>query len=326
MDHKRQVFFNCNYLGKTPISVAIYSLLRTADTTQHLDITLVHDTGFADNGGPDAVQRIVDRFPFASIRFINFDPTYAKYAELLSTPLNTWSPLVWAWTFCTDLLPDITGNLVFIDWDMLVLKDLKYLYELDLEGEGLISAAINESAREHRPELVAAGWPEEAGCTITTALQVINTDAFRREHIREKMFDWYAKHKDAALCVEQDAINVVCGTRIKRLSTAYNCPVSWLARVLKDDFRGEKWRVHDARDVLEALLDPTIVHFIGGWKPWRYNHRPWRNEYRQAMIELGLIKHDLPGETPIKKIIGPIFDLYHRLLRARARRLLRSHA
>ena len=315
MQGKRQVFFNCNHLGVTPISVVIYSLLKTADRAQRLDIYLVHDTGFAENGGPAAVQRVVDRFPFASIRFINFDPTYSKYAELLSTPLNTWSPMVWAWTFCTDLLPDITGNLVFIDWDMLVLKDLGGLYELDLEGEGLISAAVNESAREHRPELVAAGWPEEAGCTITTALQVINTDAFRRERIREKMFAWYAQHKDAALCVEQDAINVICGTRIKRLSPVYNCPVSWLARVLKDDFRSERWRVHSSRDVLKALVDPTIVHFIGGHKPWRYNHRPWRNEYRRAMIELGLIEHDLPGETPIKKAVGAFFDLYHTALR-----------
>lgn len=326
MQIKRQVFFNCNHKGITPISVVIYSLLRTADPSYPLQIFLAHDTGFAEQGGCEKVADVVRRYPFASIRFINFDPIYAQYESVLSSPLNGWTPMVWAWTFCADLLPDVTGNLVFIDWDMFVRRDLKELYELDLKRDNYVSAALSESQREHRPELVAAGWPEAAGCSVTTALQVIDLDTFRRDRIREKMFAWFESHKEAARCVEQDAVNVVAGERILRLTPTYNCPVSWLARVLKDDFSKSEWRVFKSKDVLQALLDPAIIHFIGGNKPWHYNHRPWRNEYRQAMIKLGLIEHDLPGETPIKKVIGAFFDVYHRLLWAHARALLRRQA
>lgn len=322
----RQVLFNCNHLGVTPLSVAIYSLLKHADPSSPLGISVIHDTGFADLGGCEKIRDVVRRFPFASVRFVNFDPTYAKYADVLSSPYNAWTPMVWGWTFCADLLPDLTGNLVFIDWDMYVRHDLRELYELDLEGENLVSAAINESKREHRPELVAAGWPETAGYTVTTALQVINLDAFRRERVRERMFDWYASHKNVAICVEQDALNVVFGDRIKRLSPVFNCPVSWLARILKDDFSKPEWRVFKSEDVLRALADPAIIHFIGGNKPWKYNHRPWRNEYRKAMIELGIIRHDLPGETLVKKAIGAFFDIYHAILRRRVSALLRKRA
>lgn len=324
MHKSRQVLFNCNHLGVTPVSVAVYSLLKHADPAFPIGISVIHDTGFENLGGCDKVRDVVRRFPFASVRFVNFDSTYAKYAELLASPYNAWTPMVWAWTFCAELLPDLTGNLVFIDWDMFVRRDLKDLYELDLESNGLVSAAINESKREHRPELVSAGWPAEAGCTVTTALQVINLDAFRREHLRERMFDWYATHKNVAICVEQDALNVVAGARIKRLPPTFNCPVSWLARILKDDFSKPDWRVFRSEEVLRALADPAIIHFIGGNKPWKYNHRPWRNEYRKAMIELGLIQHDLPGETPLKKAIGAFFDVYHMFLQRRVRTMLRK--
>lgn len=316
---KRQVFFNCNFRGIIPISTAIYSLLRSADSSAPLAVFLAHDTKFAELGGCEAVKKIVDRFPFASIRFVNAEPFLQRYQEVVSSPNNAWTPMVWAWTFCADMLPDISGNLVFIDWDMLVLKDLKELYALDLESEGLVSAALSESAREHRPELVAAGWPEEAGCTITTALQVINLDAFRREKIREQMFAWFLQHKVAAVLVEQDAINVVAGARIKRLHPRYNCPVGWLERLLKDNFLKENWRVFKTKDVLEALVDPSIVHFIGGKKPWNANQRAWHREYAKAMAEIG---YKVEGETVLSRVVGRAADLYHALLRRYAHLLL----
>lgn len=321
---KRQVFFNCNFRGVIPISTAIYSLLRSADASEPLAVFLAHDTKFAEVGGCEAVSKVVARFPFASIRFVNADPFLERHREVVASPYNAWTPMVWAWTFCAELLPDVTGNLVFIDWDMLVLKDLKELYALDLEGNGFVSAALNESAREHRPGLVAAGWPEEAGCTITTALQVINLDAFRREKIRERMFEWFLQHKDAAILVEQDAINVVAGARILRLHPRYNCPVGWLERLFKDNFRKEDWRVFKSKDVLEALVDPSIVHFIGGKKPWKFNYRAWRNEYAAAMREVGFAGDELPHANLWCRMCGRLADFYHRLLRGYARHLLRA--
>lgn len=317
---KRQVFFNCDWKGVIPISVAIYSLLKSADPTKPIKVCLIHDTKFAEIGGCDKVREVVAKFPFAEVEMVDFSATLEKHPELLGAK---WPPMTWAWAFCAEIFPEMTGNLIFIDWDMYVLKDLGELYDLDLEGRGLVSAAVNESLREHRPELVAAGWPEAAGYSVNSGLQVINVDAFRREGLCEKMLDWYAAHKESAECVEQDSANVVYGERILRLHLKYNFTVGWYDRILnKNPFR-KLWRVYPPRMVLEAVADPAVLHFIGHRKPWCWNHRAFRNVYREAMKELGLYSAEAYLETPSRLIQGAFFDVYNAFVRAWARFLLK---
>ena len=319
---KRQVFFNCNQDGVLPVSVAVYSLLRSADPTAPLAVHIAHDSGFAARGGRDRVREVVARFPFASVRFANFEPLLEPHRETLTAPKMKWPLMVWAWCFCTELFPDVTGNLVFLDWDMYVLKDLRPLYELDLKAGNHVTAAVDESRREHRPYLVAAGWPEAAGYAVNTGTQVIDTDTYRRDRILEKILAWYAKYKDVSLCVEQDAINAVAGERIRRLHVKYNFTVGWCDRIMKfNPFRSEL-RVYPTQDVFAAVDDPTILHFIGHKKPWRWNHRAYRNLYRTSMKELGLYDGKAFGETPARALVGVLFDLYHVLTRAYARIIL----
>ena len=315
----RQVFLNCNYKGKTPISVAIYSLLKSADATQPLRIHLVHDAGFVEVGGVDKVREIVGKFPFATLITAELSTLLSRHPELNGT---RWPPMVWAWAFCTEIFPELTGNLVFIDWDMYVLKDLAELYDLDLEGRGMVSAAVNESRREHRPELVAAGWPESAGYSVNSGLQVINTDTFRRERICEKMLAWYETHKTAADCVEQDAANVVYGDRILRLHLKYNFTVGWFDRILNHNPFLREWRVYPTKMVFEAVTDPAILHFIGHRKPWARNHRAYRNTYRNAMKELGLYDPTAYCWTLGGEITGMFFDIYNKIVALYARLIL----
>lgn len=311
-----QIFLNCDYRGKIPVSVVIHSVLESADPARPLRIHLVHDDGFEADGGCAKVREIVARHPFATVVFANITTLLEKHPELLGAK---WPPMTWAWAFCTDIFPEVTGNLVFIDWDMYVLKDLGELYDLDLEGRGFVSAAVNESRREHRPLLVAAGWPEKAGYSVNSGTQVINTDAFRRERIREKMFAWYVAHKDIAECVEQDSANVVYGERILRLHLKYNLTVGWYDRILSHNPFRREWRVYPPKMVLEACADPAILHFIGHRKPWARNHRAYRNLYRNAMKELGLYDPKAYLYSPRHELVARFFDVYNGIAAGYAR-------
>ena len=323
MGKKRQVFFNCNRNGAMPVSVAVYSLLSSAEPSRPLDIYVAHDDGFAEGGGREKVKSVVDRFAFASVTFINFEPTFRRNSAVLASDLNMWTAMVWALCFFPDLLPDITGNLVFLDWDTLVLQDLAPLYDMDLAAEGMIEAAVSESPREHRPYLVAAGWPESAGPSINYGVQVIDTDAYRRERVKERMLEWYARNRAIAVCAEQDSLNVVCGDRIKRLPIKYNFYASWLDRMPKHNPFNPKWRIHATRDVLDGAANPAIVHFIGHKKPWNKSYRSFRREYRRAMRALGLLHGNIPGEGPLFRFFGIFADAYHDLMRKYAALQLR---
>ena len=323
MGKKRQVFFNCNEYGALPVSVAVFSLLKSADPSRPISIYVAHDTGFAKGGGCDKVRSVVRGFPFADITFINFEPLFDRHAELLTCEHNAWTAMVWALCFFPDLLPDITGNLVFLDWDTFVFQDLAPLYDMDLAAEGMIEAAVSESPREHRPYLVAAGWPESAGPSINYGVQVIDTEAYRREHVKERMLEWYAKYKSIAVCAEQDALNAVCGDRIKRIPVKYNFYASWIDRIPKHNPFNPRWRIHATRDVLEGAAHPAIVHFIGHKKPWLKGYRSFRRDYRRVMRELGWLSGPIPGEGPLFRFIGLFADTYHALLRKYAALQLR---
>ena len=109
-----------------------------------------------------------------------------------------------------------------------------------------------------------------------------------------------------------------------RLPVRYNFVVSWFARLVGANPFRKRWRLFPTREVLEALADPTVLHFIGRRKPWHFNTRPCRNVYRRAMAELGLLENGrLPGETPARKALGFFFfDAFYALMRWYARLLI----
>ena len=323
MSNKRQVLFECDSKGEIPISTAVYSVLKAADPSKPLSIHLVNDRRFIEGAGAKRVREIVSRFPFATVEFHDFTPFEEKYGKILDEDPPKWPPITWAFLFCAEAMPNVSGNIVFLDWDTFVFKDLEELYSLDLESEGMVAAAVSEATREERPDLEKCEWPKECGPSINVGVTVLNVDAFRRERVVHKVMEWWSKYKGKTDCAEQDAFNATFGTRIKRIHPRWNFFVGWAERPIRMNPFRKLWRVNPPKAVLEAAIDPGIVHFISGRKPWHYTHTPFRNCYRKAMIELGIITHDLPGETGFKKWVeGPFFDFYHWLIRLYCKTLL----
>ena len=324
MDGKRQVFFNSDARGFTLLAVALYSLLKNSRSDVSLTVYIACGLGFMEQGLDGRLLEIAAQFPFARLVFLDFNPLATRYAELFASVHNHWSPLLWAFPLCTEFLPDdVHGNLVYLDIDMLIRKDLEELYSLPLAAEGCIAAAVNESRRETRPHLVASGWPEEAGYGFSNATLVIDVDTYRRENIPAQIIAWYEAHKATSLAVDQDAENVILGARTKRIPIKWNYPDGWLERLLKGPPWRKEWRVHPRREVLEAILDPYVIHYVGGRKPTRRTHRPERKAHRRLQRELGLLKGRLPdGQGWRDEIEGAVFDIYHALLRLYARILL----
>ena len=286
----RQVFFNSDARGIVLLSVALYTLLKNAKADSSLTVFVACGQGFLEHGCDKRLEEIARPFPFAKLVFLDFDPMVKRHAGLLDFGLNKWSPLLWAFPLCTELLPDdVHGNLVYLDIDMLIRKDLEELYSLPLAEDGCIAAAVNESRRETRPHLVASGWPEAAGYGFSNATMVIDVDAYRRESIPAQIIAWYEAHKDTSLAVDQDAENVILGARTRRIPIKWNYPDGWLERLLKCPPWKREWRVHPRREVLEAIFDPCIIHYVGGRKPTRRTHRPERKAHRRLQRELGLL-------------------------------------
>lgn len=319
---KRQVFFNSDERGITLLSVAVYTLLKTNDPKKSIALYVAHNRAFAEAGGKDRIQEIVDRFSYASVCFMDVTKVFETYHDVFSLngmPVH----MLWGFPLCDKLLPEgVTGQIVYIDIDMLIRRDLGELFDMDLASEGYVAAAVNESRREHRQYLIDAGWPEEAGYSFNNACTVLDLDAFRREKMSDQIVAWYRDHKDIAINTDQDSQNVVYGARTKRIPPKYNYTDGWLERLVKLNPFAKEWRVFPPKDMLEAMLNPSIIHYIGRRKPTRWTHRPERNVFRRAMEELGILEDGrLPDETNLKIAIGWFFDAYHAVLKLYARLL-----
>lgn len=324
MEHKRQVFFNCDENYLTPLKVMAYSLFKSADPTKPLTLYIATSDRFLELGYDRIIRDLLAKFAFGRVVFLNAERSLARFQSVIGSELNVWSPVMWSGSLITEVLPpEATGNVVYLDVDMLVRKDLTPLFELDLEGGDYLMAAVNEITRRKYAYLEDSGWPKEAGAYFNYGTMVINTDAWRRERTVDRILEWYSKHRDTRF-LNQDSQNVVCGARTLRLHPQWNLFDNWLQRSIRMNPFAATWRVHKKRDILEALLDPAIIHFVGREKPWEFCRRPTRRLYHEVMKELALYDAKLAeGSSFAQKAKLAFFDCYHALLRAYARALLR---
>lgn len=311
---RRQVFLNSDENYLVPLTVMLYSLLKTARTDAELTVYIATTPKFFELGYDGRIRELVSRYPFAGVVFIDAMATLAKFSGIIDSERNVWSPVMWCGSLITEVLPpEVTGTVVYLDVDMMVRHDLEPLYSLDLADGGYLMAAVNEVKHSYFPELQKRGWGAECGDYFNYGVMVIDIDAWRREDVAAKMLDWYAKNPDTFL-LNQDTANVVCGTRTLRLPPKWNYFDAWLQRSIRMNPFAHRWRVYPKVDFLEAIVDPCIVHFVGREKPWCFTRRPMRKEYHALMRELGLYDRRVEGVTAWERFRIRFFNVYHGLL------------
>lgn len=311
---KRQVFFNSDENYLLPLTVMTYSLLKTAKTDSPLDLYIATTPKFLSLGYDRKIMALLDGYPFARVHFIDAEAKLAKFSSVIASELNVWSPVMWSGSLITEVVPEtVTGNLVYLDVDMMVRHDLEELYSLDLEGGNYLLAAVSEAPHDFFPDLQKRGWGSECGAYFNYGCMVVNTDAWRRERIPAKMIEWYGKNADTFL-LNQDTSNVVCGARTLRLHPKYNYFDAWVQRSIRMNPWAKMWRVYPKRYFLEAMMDPFIVHYVGREKPWAFTRRPERKRYHAAMKELGLYDAKVEGSGLGEKMRLKFFNAYHALL------------
>jgi len=318
----RRVMFESDANGITLVSVAVYSVLRNSDRSRPVDILMAHDDTFVAAGGKAKIENVVKRFPHATVEFSDFMPIYKPLARRLERADTRWPPMVWGWVFCDRLFPGVGGKIVYIDLDTYVTGDLQELFDVDLASGGHLMAMVAESRRPD-DDFCNVKWTTSDPALYNTGVILLDIDAWRREDMAMKIADWFAEHREDVPFVEQDAANFVCQGRILRLPLKWNYNDNSLRSLGKVDVKGGTLfeGLHPPREAIEAMAYPKIVHYMFTHKPDRYNHRPERNLFRRAMIELGMTSYRLPGETLPRLIEGWLHDMKHSILRRRARRM-----
>lgn len=312
--------------GFLQLAVAVHSLLAHADPARPLKVSVFTGCGALSGEHRRQLVDLAVPFPFARVEIIDIDGLLERHREAFADSGTQWGPMMWARCMIGEIFRDEDGSVVYLDIDTLACRDLGELYDLDMsdggDGRPLVLGAVCEECREsgaaHDPIWTSPLFDARADRYFNSGFLVMNVAAFREERLLERIVTWYAAHKREVWRPDQDALNCLFWDRTRFLHPRYNHCDGWLERQLKEDIRARHWRGNAPREVLEAILEPAVLHFWGGRKPWRWNHRPEGLRYEREMRAAGLLEDELPGTTWMRRMVGLAFRAYHALLRRQA--------
>jgi len=316
---KMHVIYASNDCGWPFLKVAVHTLVThvAADKPYVVDI-LEGEGGVSPAHKAELLELVGGRMP---VRFHDVSPFLDANRPALEAANNGRTLMIWARIFTGELLPEVDENVVYLDTDTYVNGDLEDLFAVDL-GDAVLGM-VPESIRGGRAGTFSrACLPPEVIRYCNSGVLLFNPATWRREGVKDSLLAWVDKWKTETRCPDQDALNALFHDRMVFLPPKWNYHDGWVERSIRFSVSSESWEGNRPQDVLEAILEPRVLHYWGGRKPWRYNHRPERLRYEQAMREVGLLKGRLEGTTALRRLQLVFFDALHMALKKVALRRL----
>lgn len=159
------------------------------------------------------------------------------------------------------LLPEV-DKVLYLDCDLLVLADLRELFETDI-GNYYAGGVFDIVALE-KYMLKQFNLPSLEDSYVNCGVLLINNRKWRENDIQAKLVSYALNNSSRLHFADQDIINSVLYGKIKLLEHKWNvCNASYN----KDSFLFSKHK----KDILKALNKPAIRHYTGANKPWQHN-------------------------------------------------------
>lgn len=215
---------------------------------------------------PDSVEKVRSRIGKFGGRFRYVDVS-AKIDELKSTGACSYvSYAVYSRIFIGEMLPDLSGRVLYLDCDTLVVDSIAEIFETDLHGNPLALApdAVHPSYKR-----VISLPPDRP--YYNTGVALIDLDKWRSGNCAERLMkELNAPHGRNPLG-DQDIIVRVLNDEITELDRRWNFLSQYIMYGRKEK--------------------PAIYHFSGNTlgRPWYTSSKhPLREEYRKTAAEAGL--------------------------------------
>ena len=178
--------------------------------------------------------------------------------------------------FLGEMLPPSVTRCLYLDCDTVVIRSLKRLWEVPLEGA--IAAAVQEPTIYRQVKEIIGLGPEDP--YYNAGILLIDLAAWRQEHLGQQMMDYYQAQDGRLPANDQDVINRVLKGRIRTLPPKYNFFPNYRYFSYKalTDY-APVYRTVTRKQLIRAKRRPVIIHYMGDERPWIAGNR---NHYRRA--------------------------------------------
>jgi len=164
--------------------------------------------------------------------------------------------------FAAKFLPVNIDKILYLDPDLVVIKNLDELYCLDLGDNYFAAASHVGKPLQKLNEIRLQMCPK--GPYINSGVMLMNLDALRREQNYGVVFDYIEKNKNILFLPDQDIISAVYSDKIVTIDPyIYNMTERMLAshKSVKMDI-----------DYQWVQKNSAIIHYCGRNKPWKENY------------------------------------------------------
>lgn len=186
-------------------------------------------------------------------------------------------------------------KILYLDTDMIIRKDLRYLWETDIEGYYCAGAE----------DLVASDKIKELGFDentfyVNAGMLLLNLKYSRQNNVVQKLNDFFLKPWDSKYN-DQEILNYVFQHHIKPVDITWNLtPYP---------------NLYDDQNHYEQIKkDPAILHYIGWQKPWEVDTYPhMKSEYFKYLYMTPyynefVIKYDIEYKQSVLAKLNDIKD------------------
>lgn len=226
--------FNQNYL--TPAYVLLTSIFQ--NNKRKMCFHLIAE-GLSEPQKADLETFILNNG--SEVRF-----HYVERIDGLPVPKNSYFSIetYYRWFFPHLIEGD---KFLFLDVDMVVIKDLWDVYRTNMEGYAV--AAVQDSYFEARTDL----WLESTEQYFNAGVLLVDIQLWKEQQLTEKALNFTQVHQIKMRFVDQDALNAVLKGNWYRLDKRYNLT------------RGDVLLQVPTKKIVQ---EAAIVHYTTGEKPW----------------------------------------------------------
>lgn len=169
-----------------------------------------------------------------------------------------------------EFFPTSVSRVLYLDCDLVVLDELKSLWDMDLRGKAIAAAPDFPWDQSGTLPSRLASLELSAGHTyVNCGVLLLDLDHWRRNRVSDRLFA-YAKKRGSALAFhDQDTINAVLRDDIHLIDCRWNLQ-SRMYMLGRRSFPVEFAATRRAR------RRPAILHYTTGDKPWLFRSRAAR--------------------------------------------------
>lgn len=176
--------------------------------------------------------------------------------------------------FVANILSDV-DQVLYLDGDIIINKDLSDLFEIDLTDMYL--AAVDDMGDEYTDN----GYSKMAvriglygQMYFNSGVMLLNLKRMREDQIHRQLVKY--KLDQTNYFMDQDALNYIMGSKRIRLPYQFNFRTA-LFNVMEIEEISSRFFNGEYLDISTCLASQTIIHMSDRLKPWKYN-LPWITE------------------------------------------------